>query len=73
MPIFVNQEFCKVPLDRIDQCATLFFLQELVQRMRIVTIHVDLRIQIRFELILIFDKILDVELTAGFLMLKLLL
>lgn len=47
--ILVNDELSEIPLDGIDQCATLLLLQKLVQWMRSLAVHVDLLEQVKFD------------------------
>lgn len=50
-PIFINNEFSEVPFDGVNQSATLFVLQEGPQRMRTITIHIDLLKEIKVDFV----------------------
>lgn len=47
--IFIDNKFCEVPLDRIKQSSTLLLFQVLIERMRTLSVHIDLLEQIKFN------------------------
>jgi len=74
LPFLVDQELRKVPLNRVSERASLFVLEELPERMRVVAVHFDLREQIERRLVfarrerldlLLRPRLLASELVAG--------
>src|ERR1039457_3643744 len=69
--LLVYQELGEVPLDAVTQQAALFALQELVQRMRVVPVDLDLREQWEVHAVIDLAERFDLRIGAGLLMAKL--